>query len=262
MAVPLRLERFDRVGVVTLDRADRLNALGTGMVAALSAVLDDVAADSSIGCVVVTGEGRAFSAGADISEFAAFTGASEFEAFITTMACTFDAVQELPKPTIAAINGMALGGGFELALACDLRVAAVGARLGVPEVRLGLLPGAGGTARLTRMLPPGVAKQLLFTGEPLTADQALRLGLVNEVVEDGAAAVARAVAIASQLASLPAGPLAGAKRLVDEGGELTLPGAIMLEREVVSALFAAPDREEGVAAFLEKRPARFNHGRN
>ena len=177
------------------------------------------------------------------------------------MAAAFVALQELPQPSIAAVNGVALGGGFELALACDLRVASAAARLGVPEVKLGLLPGAGGTARLTRMLPSGVAKQLLLTGEPVTADEALRLGLVNEVVADGAAAVARALTIAAHLASLPSGCLAAAKRLVDGGGELTLPGAILLEREMVTALFATPDREEGVAAFLEKRPARFDHGR-
>jgi enoyl-CoA hydratase len=262
MSPPVRLEQRGRVAIVTLDRADRLNAVGTEMVAALSAVLEEITADRSIGCLVVTGEGRAFSAGADISEFAAFTAASEFESFITSMAETFGALQELPKPTIAAVNGVALGGGFELALACDLRVASAGAFLGVPEVKLGLLPGAGGTALLTRMLPPGIAKQLLLTGEPLIAGEALRLGLVNEVVEDGAAAVARAVAIASQLATLPRGPLAAAKRLVDEGGELTLPDAIVLERETVTALFATTDREEGVAAFLEKRPARFDYGRN
>jgi enoyl-CoA hydratase len=131
----------------------------------------------------------------------------------------------------------------------------------VPEVKLGLLPGAGGTARLTRMLPLGVAKQLLLTGEPVTAEEALRLGLVNEVAPDGPATVARALEIAGRLAALPRSALAAAKRLVDDGGELPLDGAIALERESVTALFDTPDREEGVAAFLAKRPPHFDHRR-
>jgi enoyl-CoA hydratase/carnithine racemase len=262
MAPPVGLERRGAVAVVTLHRADRLNAVGTDMVDALRAALDGLGSDPSIGSLVVTGEGRAFSAGADISEFATFATAAQFEAFITHMEGTFAALHALPKPSVAAINGVALGGGLELALACDLRIAAAGARLGVPEVKLGLLPGGGGSARLTRMLPPGAAKQMLLTGEPVTADESLRLGLVNEVAEDGPAAVARALAIAAQLAALPAGALAAAKRLVDEAGELSLAGAIAAERATVTRLFGTPDRAEGVAAFLDKRPARFDQRRN
>jgi enoyl-CoA hydratase/carnithine racemase len=261
MGPPVRLERCDGVAVITLDREDRLNAIGTAMVDALAAALDHIASDPSVGAVVVTGAGRAFSAGADISEFAAFEGAARFESFIARMAGTFGALHELSKPSIAAVNGVALGGGLELALACDLRVASAGARLGVPEVKLGLLPGAGGTARLTRLLPPGAAKRMLLTGQPVTAEEALRLGLVNEVTGDGPAALARAVAIAGDLADLPAGALAAAKRLVDEGSELSLAGAMTLERETVVALFASPDREEGVAAFMEKRSPNFDNRR-
>ncbi|HVM65608.1 MAG TPA: enoyl-CoA hydratase/isomerase family protein [Acidimicrobiales bacterium] len=262
MARPVGLARHGAVAVVTLHRPDRLNALGTGMVEALQAALDTVASDASTGSLVVTGEGRAFSAGADIAEFATFAGAAQFEAFITQMGGTFAALHALPKPSVAAINGIALGGGLELALACDLRIAAAGARLGVPEVKLGLLPGAGGSARLTRMLPPGAAKQLLLTGEPVTADEALRLGLVNEVAEDGRAAVDRALAIAVQLAALPAEALAAGKLLVDEAGELSLAGAIAAERAAVTHLFGTPDGAEGVAAFLDKRPPRFDQRRN
>jgi len=261
MGGPVRLERSDHVAIVTLDRAERVNAIGTETVEALASAIADVAADTSVGSLVITGSGRAFSAGADIAEFAGFGDAAEFEAFIAFMATTFSAIQALAKPSVAAVNGMALGGGFELALACDLRIAAAGARLGVPEIKLGLLPGAGGTARLTRMLPPGPAKQLLLTGEPVTAAEALRLGLVNEVVDDGAA-LDRAVAVAAKLAALPEPALAAAKHLVDEGALLSLDGAIALERRMVTALFATPDREEGVAAFLEKRPPRFGTRRN
>ena len=261
MGGPVRLERSDHVAIVTLDRAERVNAIGTETVEALASAIADVAADTSVGSLVITGSGRAFSAGADIAEFAGFGDAAEFEAFIAFMATTFSAIQALAKPSVAAVNGMALGGGFELALACDLRIAAAGARLGVPEIKLGLLPGAGGTARLTRMLPPGPAKQLLLTGEPVTAAEALRLGLVNEVVDDGAV-LDRAVAVAAKLAALPERALAAAKHLVDEGVTLSLDGAIALERRMVTALFATPDREEGVAAFLEKRSPRFGTRRN
>ncbi|HZQ58147.1 MAG TPA: enoyl-CoA hydratase/isomerase family protein [Acidimicrobiales bacterium] len=254
----VRLEGSDGVAVLTLDRAERLNAIGTETIAALRAAVREIAADPAVRSVVVTGEGRVFCAGADIAEFSSFTEAREFEAFITDMAGAFSALSALPKPSVAAVNGHALGGGLELALACDLRVASAGALLGVPEVKLGLLPGATGTARLTRMLAPGVAKQLLMTGEPVTADEALRLGLVNQVAEDGPAAVALALDLARRLAALPTGALAAAKRLVDDGAELSLDDAIALERDSVSQLFATPDREEGVAAFLGKRPPRFD----
>jgi enoyl-CoA hydratase len=143
---------------------------------------------------------------------------------------------------------------MELALACDLRVAATEARLGLPEIKLGLLPGGGGTARVSRLLPPAIAKQLLLTGEPLGAADALRLGLVNQVVDD---ALEGALTLASRLASLPPLALAAAKRLVDHGREMSLDAAIVFERETVSGLFGTEDRVEGVAAFLEKRAASF-----
>jgi enoyl-CoA hydratase len=160
------------------------------------------------------------------------------------------------KPSVAAMHGLALGGGFELALACDLRVADETARLGVPEIKLGLLPGATGTARLTRVLPSGIAKQLLLTGEPLTATQAAHFGLVNDVVAPRQALDA-VVALAARLAALPLLALAAAKRLVDEGAFMPIDGAITLEREAVSMLFGTRDRAEGVRAFLEKRPPTF-----
>jgi enoyl-CoA hydratase len=161
-----------------------------------------------------------------------------------------------PKPSVAAIHGVALGGGLELALACDLRVAEDGARLGVPEIKLGVLPGAGGTARLPRLLPKAVAKQLLLSGEPLSAADAHRLGLVNEVVPAGTALDA-ALALASRLAALPPLALAAAKRLVDEGATLPLDAAVTFERETVSMLFGTADRVEGVRAFLDKRSPTF-----
>ena len=151
---------------------------------------------------------------------------------------------------------MALGGGFELALACDLRIAGDGARFGVPEVRLGLLPAAAGTQRLARLLPAAIAKHLLMTGEPLSADDALRWGLVNRVVPAGEA-LAASLELARSLATGPPRALAAAKRLVDEGVEIPFDTAVGLERDAVAMLFTTDDRKEGVAAFLEKRQPRF-----
>jgi enoyl-CoA hydratase len=257
MSAVLRVERIDRVALLTLDRPDRLNALSAALTAALADAVADIAADPGVGAVVVTGAGRAFSAGADIEELDALDGPPDFAAFVGRMAAANAALQALAQPSVAAVNGVALGGGFELALACDLRVCAERARLGVPEIKLGLLPAAGGTARLTRMLPPAVTKQLLLTGEPLPAAEAHRLGLVNEVVADDRV-VERAVELATHLAALPAQALAAAKRLVDEGVDMPLAAAVTFERETVSMLFGTEDRTEGVAAFLEKRAPTFH----
>ena len=245
----VRVERHDRVAVLLLCRPDRLNAMSSAMADELGAAVAELAADDGVGAFVVAGEGKAFCAGADITELDTLDGPQGFAAFVTHMTDAFGALASCPKPSVAAIHGAALGGGLELALACDLRVAEETAKLGVPEIRLGLLPGAAGTVRLPRLLPKAVAKQLLLTGEPLTAADAHRLGLVNEVVPAGGALDA-ALALATKLAALPPLALAAAKRLVDE----PLDSAIALERTTVSMLFGTDDRVEGVRAFLEKRP--------
>lgn len=258
MAEPVDVERRpDGVGVITLRRADRLNALSSAVAAALHDAIAAVEADEAVRAIVVAGEGKAFCAGADISELDTLDGPHDFSSFVRALTDAFDALARCPKPSVAAIHGVAFGGGLELALACDLRVAEEDARLGVPEIKLGLLPGAGGTARLPRLLPKAVAKQLLLTGEPLVAADAHRLGLVNEVVPAGEAVTA-AVGLAGRLASLPPLALAAAKRLVDEGATLPLDAAITFERETVSMLFGTADRVEGVCAFLDKRPPSFD----
>jgi enoyl-CoA hydratase len=157
---------------------------------------------------------------------------------------------------VAAINGIALGGGFELGLACDLRLMADTARVGLPEVKLGLLPGGGGTQRLSRLLPVAVAKRMLMTGDSMGADDALRFGLVNEVAPAGTV-VDRAMLLAAQLGEGPALALAAAKRLVDNGRSMPLSSAISYERETVSMLFGSGDGIEGVRAFVDKRPPKF-----
>ena len=250
----LRLERRGRVALLTLDRPARLNAIGSDTVAELHRHLDVVDADTDLRAIVITGTGRAFSAGADITELDSLRDGQDFARFVEGLTDAYDRLAACPVPSIAAINGSAFGGGLELALACDLRIAAPAAKLGVPEVKLGLLPAAGGSQRLARMLPAAVAKHLLMTGAVLAADDALRFGLVNAVHDD---VVGAALELATALAAGPPAALAAAKRLVDLGGELSLADGIDLERATVATLFNTSDRVEGIAAFLEKRPARF-----
>jgi enoyl-CoA hydratase len=257
-AIPLvRVERLDhRVGLLVLDRPDRLNALSSAVAKALSDGIAVLATDDAVGAIVVAGEGKAFCAGADIEELEALDGPHAFGGFVDRLNKMFGELAACPKPSVAALHGVAFGGGCELALACDLRVADETARLGVPEIKLGLLPGAGGTARLPRLLPTAMAKQLLMTGDALSAVDAHRLGLVNEVVPPGQAREG-AVALASQLATLAPLALAAAKQLVDGGATMTLDAAITFERETVSGLFGTEDRVEGLRAFLEKRQPHF-----
>jgi enoyl-CoA hydratase len=253
----LRIEHTDGgVAVIVLIRPERLNAIGRDTLDALDAALADLETDDAVRAFVVTGEGRAFCAGAYIDELAELDGAAGFAAFVQRFTDVLDRLEQHPKPSVAAIDGAALGGGLELALACDLRVASDGARLGVPEIKLGLLPGAGGTQRLPRLVPRGVALQLLLTGNPLGAVDAHRLGLVNELSSDAPARVvaerlAREIALVAPLAR------AAAKQLVQRGATLDLGEAIALERATVAALFDSDDAAEGLAAFRAKRAPQF-----
>ena len=250
----LHLERRGRVALLTVDRPGRLNAIGSDTVAQLHAALDVIEADPELRAIVLTGAGRAFSAGADITELDTLTGPADFARFVKGLTDVLDRLAACPVVSVAAVNGLAFGGGFELALACDLRLASPAAKFGVPEIKLGLLPAAAGTQRLSRLLPVTVAKYLLMTGEPLSADQALHYGVLNDVVDD---VVGAALALGESLAAGPPASLAAAKRLVDVGLTMPLASAIVLERETVAGLFATDDRVEGISAFLEKRPPAF-----
>ena len=243
------------VAVLVLRRPAQLNALDTPTVAALEVAIESAAADPGVRVLVISGEGKAFSAGADIKEFAAFAGPIQFRAFIERLETALRHLERVPKPSIAAVNGMAFGGGLELALACDLRIIDAEARLGVPEIKLGLLPGAGGTQRLPRIVAPAVATQMLMTGNPIDAAEAYRIGLANEVAPNGTA-LERAVELAQTLATRAPMALAAVKRL-REAWSLPLDVALDHERETVANLFATEDRAEGTAAFIEKREARF-----
>ena len=252
VAAALRFDRRDGIAVVTLDRPDRLNAINRATLHELDAVLAELERDDASRALVIAGEGRAFSAGADIEELAALDGPDAFARFIHEFTDVLDRLEQLPTPSIAAIDGLAFGGGLELALACDLRIASGNARLGVPEVKLGLLPGAGGTQRLPRLVPHAVATHMLLTGIPLGAADAHRWGLVNELTGDTPAIVA-AEHLARELAAGAPLAHAAAKQLLREGATMSLAAGIELERAVVAALFGTADAAEGVAAFREKR---------
>ncbi|MFF7984279.1 enoyl-CoA hydratase/isomerase family protein [Streptomyces sp. NPDC007901] len=256
MSDVLRVEVRDRVAVFTLDRPDRLNAVGTETVGLLRDALARVREDDDVRALVLTGAGRAFSAGADLGEIESFTTPWQFRAFVGRLTETYALLEEFPKPSVAAIHGFAFGGGLELALACDLRVAERGARLGLPEMKLGVLPGAGGTQRLPRLLPPAIAKQMILTGEPIDAERAHALGLLNELTEPGGALKA-AEALAARLAAGAPLALAAGKRLIDHGLGMDLAAAVAFEQETVSVLFATEDRAEGLRAFRDRRPGEF-----
>jgi enoyl-CoA hydratase len=253
----LTVERDGRTAVMTLDRPAALNALSRSLASELREHACALAADRSVRAVVVTGAGeRAFCAGADIAEMSELAGADEFHAFIVALEAAVAAVAAMPQPVVAAVDGVALGGGFELALACDLRVVSEASRFGLPEVKLGLLPGLGGTQRAIRMLPPAVAARLLLLGDPLDAAEAHRHGLCEPPVPRGTA-LAVAVELAGRLAAGPPLAHAAAKDLMRDGPLLPLADAIQCEQEVGRRLFATADAAEGVSAFMEKRVASF-----
>jgi enoyl-CoA hydratase len=252
----LRFEVEDSVGWVRLARPEKLNAISPQMVRELRAVVDTVRADASIRVLAFTGTGRAFSAGADIAELVGLASSTRFLHFLEDIQGVFDQIETLDRPTLAVVNGLAYGGGCELAIACDLRIMAENATFGVPEILIGVLPGGGGTQRLPRLLPPAIAKQMIFFGEPLDAAAAARHGLVNAVVPNEA--VERtARAWAQKLASLPPLALGAAKRLVHAAGNSDLRSGLDAERSAVGFLYGTEDGREGLRAFLAKRPAKF-----
>jgi enoyl-CoA hydratase/carnithine racemase len=244
------VEVTDRIAVVTLNRPEVRNALNDRLIAELRALLARLAGDEAVGAVVFTGAGdRAFAAGADIGEVTRYTPRTALD---SEMQRAFNEVEDFPKPTIAAVNGVALGGGCELAMACDIRIAASGARFGLPETALGVLPGAGGTQRLARLIGTGRAIELILTGRLVDSGEAREVGLVTSVVppEELAGAARRT---AEQI--LARGPLAVrlATLVVRAGMDADQRTGQVVERLAQALLYATGDKQEGTAAFLEKR---------
>jgi enoyl-CoA hydratase len=250
----IRVEKQAALATVVLDRPKVLNALNASTFAELDAAFDDLAADDQVRVVLLTGAGeRAFAAGADIRERNAI-GAGEGRAFSLRGQGVFRKIEMLDKPVIACIRGFALGGGCELAMACTLRIATDDARFGQPEVKLGVIPGYGGTQRLPRLVGRGAALKLLLTGAQIDAQEALRIGLVDEVVL-GSELMQRAGALAKEIAGQAPLAVAEAIRSLDEGLDLPLDLALLREAERFGKLCDTADKAEGTRAFLEKRPA-------
>jgi enoyl-CoA hydratase len=246
----------DRVAWITINRPDTLNALNRATVAAIAETAGRAVSDPDVGVIVVTGAGdKAFVAGADITEMANLD-ASGAQRFAHELSASFGVLESSPKPVIAAINGFALGGGCELALACHVRIASETAKFGQPEVGLGLIPGAGGTQRLPRLIGRGRALDLILTGEMIDATEALRIGLIERMAP---AATFRDFVTAYAAKLLTKSPVAQSRALdaVLAGGEVALPEALRLEASLFGLGFASDDMREGTRAFIEKRKPRF-----
>lgn len=251
----LTVEVVDRIATVTINRPDKLNALNARVFEELDGVFTALAGDRLIGAVILTGAGRSFVAGADIAEIAAHDAAS-LERLSAKGQAVFTRIERLPKPVIAAVNGFALGGGCELALACHIRVASEHAKFGLPEVKLGLIPGYGGTQRLPRLVGKGRALQMILTGEQMDAIEAHRIGLVDILAT---ATTLHDVARSIALQVSKNGPLALARAIeaVNDGYDRLADDAMALEARLFGSLGATKDMAEGTAAFLAKRPAAF-----
>ncbi|WP_448151362.1 enoyl-CoA hydratase [Labrys miyagiensis] len=251
----LLVEQRGRVGLITLNRPKALNALNARLAAELTSVLAAFEADESVGCSVITGSEKAFAAGADIKEMA---DKGYPQALLEDFIAVWDGFDRLRKPVIAAVAGFALGGGCELAMLCDLIIAADTARFGQPEIRLGVVPGIGGTQRLVRAIGKAKAMEMVLTGRMMDAAEAERSGLVARVVP-AADLLAEALKTAEAIAGMPLPAVLAAKDCVDRAYELTLAEGVRYERRAFYALFATDDQKEGMAAFIEKRPPVFKH---
>jgi enoyl-CoA hydratase len=247
------VETKGRVGIVRLNRPQALNALNAKVNEELSAAIDVFEADEGIACVILTGSEKAFAAGADIKEMQA---KSYMDAFKSDFASNWDRVARMRKPVIAAVAGFALGGGCELAMMCDLIIAADNAKFGQPEIKLGVIPGIGGTQRLTRAIGKAKAMDLNLTGRMMDAAEAERSGLVARVVP-AASLMDEAMKCAETIAGMSLVALMVAKEAVNRAFETTLSEGIRFERRTFHGLFATHDQKEGMAAFVEKRPAKF-----
>jgi len=249
------VETKGRVGVIRLNRPQALNALNTELIAEVAAAVDAFEADAAIGAMVITGSEKAFAAGADIKEMA---GKSYMDAFMGDFVAGWDRVAHARKPVIAAVAGFALGGGCELAMQCDLIIAADNARFGQPEIKLGVIPGIGGTQRLTRAVGKAKAMDMILTGRMMDAAEAERSGLVARVVP-AAELMTEAMKVADAIAAMSLPSVMVAKEAVNRAFEVSLAEGVVFERRVFHALFATEDQKEGMAAFVEKRPAQFKN---
>ena len=252
----LTVERHGRVALITLTRPKALNALSDALMDDLGAALTEADRDADVGCIVLTGSGKAFAAGADIGAMASWSYMDVYKAdFITR---NWETLRRVRKPVIAAVAGYALGGGCELAMMCDIVIAADNAKFGQPEIRLGIMPGAGGTQRLPRAVGKAKAMDLCLTARTMDAVEAERAGLVSRVVP-AERLLDDALEAAAQIAAFPIPVAMMIKESVNRAYESPLAEGLLFERRVFHATFATDDQKEGMAAFIDKRPAQFRN---
>ena len=249
------VETRGKVGLIRLNRPQALNALNRALIHDLTRALDAFEADAAIGCMVITGSDKAFAAGADIKEMADKTFA---EAFLGDFAANWDRAATVRKPLIAAVAGFALGGGCELAMQCDLIIAADNAKFGQPEIKLGVIPGIGGTQRFTRAVGKAKAMDIMLTGRMMDVEEAERAGLVARIVPL-ASLLDEAVKVAETIAAMSLPSVLAAKEAVNRAFETSLAEGVRFERRVFHSLFATADQKEGMAAFIAKRPPKFEN---
>ncbi len=249
------LEKSDRVGTITVNRPDKLNALNPEVRVSIAMALEQLRQDDDVRVVILTGAGeKAFIAGADIAEFKGKSGVEGYQ-YIQT-GDIYSALERFPKPIIAMINGFCLGGGCEVAMACDIRIASETAKLGQPETNLGLIPGGGGTQRLPRLIGQGKAMLLIYTGEMIGAEEAEKIGLVDEVVPQNELKQ-RTLMLAEKIAEKSPASLQAAKESIRAAWQMPLDAGLRFEKAWFGLLFSTEDMQDGVAAFLEKRKPEF-----
>ena len=256
MSDPVLYEQRGAVALITINRPDTLNALDIATLDALEAQVDRASADAGVRVLVFTGTGRAFIAGGDIADLNSRRGLPHYLEFAERIHAVLRKIETLDKPTIGAINGWALGGGTELLLCLDLRIAARSAKLGLPEITLGIFPGAGGTQRILRQISPCKARELMFTGNRISAEEALSLGLLNSVADDDTL-LDEAFALAETIASKSPLTLKLLKRTLLHGADMTLAASLQYEQAMIGLTLDSDDAHEGCSAFLEKRRADF-----
>jgi enoyl-CoA hydratase len=251
----IEVETHDKVGLIRLNRPQALNALNSALIGELGAALDEFERHEEIGCMIITGSPKAFAAGADIKEMQAKTYA---DAYLGDFIASWERVSRTRKPIIAAVAGFALGGGCELAMMCDIVIAADNAKFGQPEIKLGVMPGVGGTQRLTRFVGKAKAMDMCLTGRMMDAAEAERSGLVTRVVP-GDQLIDEALKMAKTIAAMSRPVVMMTKESVNRAYETTLAEGIRFERRVFHSMFALEDQKEGMAAFVEKRSPNFQH---
>ncbi len=248
--------REEGIGILSINRPKALNALNTNLLTELNRAIDMACKDNEVDVLVITGEGKAFIAGADISEMKSMM-AEDARDFSKLGNALFRKIELMEKPVIAAVNGFALGGGCELAMGCDIRIAGERAKFGQPEVSLGITPGFGGTQRLSRLVGIAKAKELIFTGKIIDAEAAEKIGLVNEVVPQEEL-MDRAIEMAKKISSASKTAIKYSKAAINRGFETDIETGLDMERDLFALCFATFDQKEGMEAFLQKRKPKFH----